>query len=90
MFVTIFIEFLVCLSLLFDKHTVVFMLCARGGFFTRSVLLSQMYITTGCVSSCLAGKIVVVLSWGGPVFAAQLVGYWLGLSEVGFLWLVQF
>jgi hypothetical protein len=90
MFVTLFIEFLVYLSLLFDKHTVVFTLCARGGFFTQSVLSSQMYITTGCVSSCLAGKIVVVLSWGGSLFATRLVGYWLELGGVGFLWLVGF
>ena len=82
-FVTLFIVFLVYLSLLFDKHTVVFTLCAHGGFFTHSVLLSQMYITTVCVSPCLAGKGAVILSWGGSVFAARLVRYWLGLGGMG-------
>ena len=81
-FVTLLIEFLVYLSLLFVA--VVFRLRARGGFFTRSVLSSQMHITTVCVSSCLAGKVVVVLSWGGSVFATRLVGSWLGLGGMGF------
>ena len=36
-------------SLLFDKHTVVFTLYVRGGLFTRSVVSSQMYITTETV-----------------------------------------
>ena len=83
-FVTLFIEFLVYSSLLFDKHTVVFTLCACGGFFTRSVLSSQMNITTVCVSFCLAGKVAVDLIWVGSVFATRLGGYWLGLSGMGF------
>ena len=53
-------------------------------FFTRSVLLSQMYITTVWVSFCLAGKVVVVLSWGRSVFATRLAGCWLGLGGMGF------
>ena len=58
------------LSLLLNKHTVVFTLYVRGGFFTRAVVSSQMhmYITTVCVSSCLAGKVAVILSWGESVF----------------------
>jgi len=42
-----------------------------------------MYITTVCVSSCLAGKVAVILSWGGSVFVSRLVGYWLGLGGMG-------
>ena len=83
-FVPLFIEFLVYLSLLFDKHTVVFMLRAHGGFFfTRSAVSPQMYITTVCVSSCLDGKIAVILSWGRSVFVSRLVGYWLELGGMG-------
>jgi len=51
-------------------------------FFTRSVVSSQMYITL-CVSSCLAGKVAMILSWGGSVFVSRLVGYWLGLGGMG-------
>ena len=49
-----------------------------------------MYITTVCVSSYLAGKVAVILSWGVSVFVSRLVGYWLGLGEIGLLWLVGF
>ena len=52
-------------------------------FFTRSVVSSQMCITAVCVSSCLAGKVAVILSWGGSVFVFRLVGYWLGLGGMG-------
>ena len=78
------------LSLLFAKHTVVFTLHVRGGCFTRSVVSSQMYITTVCVSSYLAEKVAAILSWGGSVFVSWLVRYWLGLGGMGLLWLVGF
>ena len=77
-------SFLFTLSLLFDKHTVVFTLYVSGGFFfTRSAVSPQMYITTVCVSSCLDGKIAVILSWGRSVFVSRLVGYWLELGGMG-------
>ena len=60
-----------CLSLLFDMRTVIFTLCATWWLFSRSVLLSQMYSCTVCVGSCLAGKVAVVMSWGGSVFATR-------------------
>ena len=67
-FVTL-LNLLFILSLLFDTHTVVFTLYAHGGFFTRSVVTSQMYITTVCVSFCVAGKVGVgqclSLRWSG-------------------------
>jgi len=38
----------------------------------------------------LLEKVAVILSWGGAVFVTRLVGYWLGLGGMGFLWLVGF
>jgi hypothetical protein len=71
-FVTLFIEFLVYLSLLFDKHTAVFTLYACGGFFTRSVLSSQMYITTVCVSVCHSiGRVLVGAEWDGLLWLVR-------------------
>ena len=61
-----------------------------GFFFTHSVVPSQMYITTVCVSSCLAGKVAVILSWCGSVFVSWLDRYWLGLGGMGLLRLVGF
>ena len=52
-------------------RTIIFTLCAMWWLFSRSVLLSQMYSTTVCVGSCLAGKVAVVMSWGGSVFATR-------------------
>ena len=47
-FVTLF-EFLVYLSLLFNMHTVVFTLCARGGFFyTICIVVTDVYYYCLC------------------------------------------
>ena len=46
---------------------------------------SQIYITIVCVSSCLAGKVAVILSWGGSVFVSRLLRYWLGLGGMGLI-----
>ena len=62
-------------------RTVIFILCATWWLFSRSVLLSQMHSTTVCVSSCLAGKVAVVMRWGGSVLAT-----WFGQVLVGAGW----
>ena len=49
-----------------------------------------MYVATVCVSYCLAGKVVVILSSGESVSVSRLVGYLLGLGGMGLLWLVGF
>ena len=67
-----------------------FTLYVRGGFFTHSGVLSKICITSVCVSSCLAGKVVVIPSWDGSLFVSRLVGYWLGLGGMELLWLVRF
>jgi len=63
-------------------------MCNVVAFFSRSVLLSQVYITAVCVSSCLAGKVAVVMSGGVSEFATHfglvlVVAGWDGLFMAG-------
>ena len=69
-------------SLLFDKRTVVFIYTIRTWWlFSRSVVWSQMYITTVCVGFCLAGK-----GCGGPKFGWVSVCLSAGRVLVGAGW----
>ena len=87
-FVPLFIEFLVYLSLLFDKHTVVFMLRAHGGFFyTFYIVITDVYYYCLCqFLPCRKGCSGPELGW---VSVCHLVGRVLvGAGWDGFLWLV--
>ena len=89
-FVALFIEFLVYLSLLFNKHTVVFTLCARGGFFyTICIVITDVYYY------CLCQFLPCWKGCGGPelgwVSVCHSVGRVLvGAGWDGLLWLVGF